>query len=880
MPRRCAFGCKPSDVPMHRFPNLIKFPEIFQSWVSLVGGKLESTSDYEYYKDKRICDIHFTDKDRAGNNRICKESIPSLHIPGQLPDPKVLEQTSTSVQQTQSIQLNATEQLEDACTLHDKEISKHILFEHNYCITNNPRRFKGKASYNIVPLNAKIRQLRSTISRLRKKGQSFQTRLRNAEMLSKTVSFQNVTRNMTKSAQLFVQMQMQTLKKPKGRRFSNEEKVLSLSLYKKSPKCYALLNKYFTLPSAKTMKRLLYKIKISPGINTVIFQKIRKTMSGKPLSDRLCSLMFDEMSLTPHLQYDSHNDLLEGFATNNGKLFANHVLVFMVKGVKENYKQPIAYYFTNSLNKIQLKNIIKSIVKHAQEAGLVILNTVCDQSTVNVGAITELIKESRALFIKDNKEWRHDLIYLNGKSIIPIYDVPHLIKGIRNNLLNKDMLYSIENEEKLVKWEYFQKVYEADKSLGELRLLNKLTEEHINPEKINKMKVKTATQIFSHTVAVATEHLTARSLLQLECKNLIKITLLFDKLFDTLNGNTLHIPNGKIYKGPVKKYSPHHKMWQDAKIILKTIKFRILKKNGDKIRLIETSIPSVQNLIKTIEGMEAIWKNVNERYGFDALLTRNLNQDPIENFFGNIRSYGVRNIMPSTVGFVGAYKALLLNNYNSPHSSKANCEEDGNRCLQSLHFFLTEENKQDSNVPKEEIRISDNIFDQHKQIDAGQRNYVCGWVLKKCLENIVKSCKDCRQNLLDSGTNVNNEFIKRKEYGNKKWLCYPSQELEDCFSELQNITVKYLEKNCPRKNVKENILNLAECIIEYPFDCQIHKEKLKKYFVHQVVNILIYSWCRAINRILSGKISYVGDDETKTAAQLYYNKYKLWKNKK
>ncbi|XP_045454606.1 uncharacterized protein LOC123664023 [Melitaea cinxia] len=142
---------------MHRFPNFIKFADIFQSWVSLVGGKLESTSDYEYYKDKRICDIHFTDKDRARNNRICKESIPSLHIPGQLPVPKALEQTSTSVQQTQSIQLNSTEQLESSymlepaqlpglkCTLHDKEISKHILFEHNYCITT-PKRFKGKAS--------------------------------------------------------------------------------------------------------------------------------------------------------------------------------------------------------------------------------------------------------------------------------------------------------------------------------------------------------------------------------------------------------------------------------------------------------------------------------------------------------------------------------------------------------------------------------------------------------------------------------------------------------------------------------------------------------------------------------------------------------------
>lgn len=71
--------------------------------------------------------------------------------------------------------------------------------------------------------------------------------------------------------------------------------------------------------------------------------------------------------------------------------------------------------------------------------------------------------------------------------------------------------------------------------------------------------------------------------------------------------------------------------------------------------------------------MEAIWHIVSQRYGFDCLLTRNLNQDPIENFFGNVRSYGARNTSPNTKAFEGAYKALLLNNYNSPHSGKANC---------------------------------------------------------------------------------------------------------------------------------------------------------------------------------------------------------------
>ncbi|CAG4990273.1 unnamed protein product [Colias eurytheme] len=106
------------------------------------------------------------------------------------------------------------------------------------------------------------------------------------------------------------------------------------------------------------------------------------------------------------------------------------------------------------------------------------------------------------------------------------------------------------------------------------------------------MRVKSATQLFSHSVAVVTEHLTATGDLNEECRQLVDFTLLMDNLFDSMN-------------------------------------------------------------------------------------------DPVENFFGNIRSYGARNIAPNTMAFEGAFKALLLNNFSSPHSRRANCEEDSNECLQT-----------------------------------------------------------------------------------------------------------------------------------------------------------------------------------------------------
>lgn len=174
------------------------------------------------------------------------------------------------------------------------------------------------------------------------------------------------------------------------------------------------------------MKRLLGQIKLTTGVNPIFFEKIKKTMAERDVPDRLCSLIFDEVSLTANITYNAQTDEMQGFANNKPDRFANHALVFMVKGVKCNFKQPAAYYFTNALDKIELKKIIKTVVKHVVESGLIIVNTVCDQSTVNVGAITELVQESRAMYLRNGKVWRNEVMHIAGQKIIPLYDVPYL----------------------------------------------------------------------------------------------------------------------------------------------------------------------------------------------------------------------------------------------------------------------------------------------------------------------------------------------------------------------------------------------------------------------------------------------------------------------
>lgn len=85
--------------------------------------------------------------------------------------------------------------------------------------------------------------------RVDSKKKLFKSRLQAAEQFADTYIMDKISDKLTATASLFTNLQIrETNKKSHGRRFTLDEKVLSLSLYKRSPKCYRLLSQIFTLP--------------------------------------------------------------------------------------------------------------------------------------------------------------------------------------------------------------------------------------------------------------------------------------------------------------------------------------------------------------------------------------------------------------------------------------------------------------------------------------------------------------------------------------------------------------------------------------------------------------------------------------------------------
>ena len=78
---------------------------------------------------------------------------------------------------------------------------------------------------------------------------------------------------------------------------------------------------------------------------------------------------------------EGFEDLGEYGRTNK---IGNHVLVFLVRDLKENWKQPIAYFISKGPMKADsMKPFLLDCIRHCSEAGLLIKRVTSDQGTNN-----------------------------------------------------------------------------------------------------------------------------------------------------------------------------------------------------------------------------------------------------------------------------------------------------------------------------------------------------------------------------------------------------------------------------------------------------------------------------------------------------------------
>lgn len=261
---------------------------------------------------------------------------------------------------------------------------------------------------------------------------------------------------------------------------------------------------------------------------------------------RYVVLLFDEMKVQSNLVLDKDTGELIGF-TDLGDLdlnfavldktdeIATHALAFIVRGVSTQLKFCLAHFSTNGVTASQLMPIFWEAV--------FILETFCNLwviCTTSDGA------SPNRRFYRLHKSMDGDAdtdvcyrtinLYAPHRFIYFISDAPHLIKTTRNCLYHSGSgtcTRYMWNDGQFILFQHIAQLYYQDIDNG-LKLLPKLTYEHINLSSYSIMQVNLAAQVLSSSVAKV-----LRTFGPPEAAGNSKLCEMVDNFFDCLNVRSL-----------------------------------------------------------------------------------------------------------------------------------------------------------------------------------------------------------------------------------------------------------------------------------------------------------------------------------------------------
>ena len=260
---------------------------------------------------------------------------------------------------------------------------------------------------------------------------------------------------------------------------------------------------------------------------------------------------------------------------------------------------------------------------------------------------------------------------------------------------------------------------------------------------------------------------------------------------------------------------------------------------------VKTDIPCLKNLADTLQGFRLLWKKL-KILGFDSFCTRNINQDPLENFFGCVKSHDFRSNKPTCSQFESIFKSILITSLSSKHSPGYNCEEDSGDFILNSKSLLSgdvpeEDGEEQSKHDDEREKLHDPSICQTETIPEKGHLYIDTPNLIKSIQTKfpeIKSCSDCSASFQkDAVKRPNCTYFKGMHFDAKRVLG-------------KIITLKLSIKQLARKAKR-----WLKAKVNFAFyTCVKHKEKVFELFSQLCIINFLFSTLTYVNRILKGKI--------------------------
>lgn len=319
----------------------------------------------------------------------------------------------------------------------------------------------------------------------------------------------------------------------KEKKYSARIRTFALTLHFYSPKGYRYVRSVFNnnLPSISTIRKWYSSINGKPGYSQEAFTALRckANEANQEGSEVLACLLFDEVAIRKQEEYDHYTDTRLGYityGTNAGEVLAKEALVFMITGINEKFKIPVAYFLIAGLKANEKAALIRNVILLAGKSGVKIVGLGYDGLVTNIATGKELganfIQSDQAYFINPHSD---DKIFL-------FPDACHSLKSTRNRLASLGVLYDGQNNK--IEWRY---VVDLEKYQREhnINLGNKITKAHIQWEK-KRMSVRIAAETLSDSVASAIEFLQKNGVKEFEnSEGTVNFIRRINNIFDILN---------------------------------------------------------------------------------------------------------------------------------------------------------------------------------------------------------------------------------------------------------------------------------------------------------------------------------------------------------
>lgn len=572
----------------------------------------------------------------------------------------------------------------------------------------------------------------------------------------------------------------------KNRKYSPRLRAFALTLHFYSPRAYNYVRSVFEnrLPCVSTIRKWYTAIDGKPGFSQEAFAalKMRANRANTNGDEILTCLIFDEMALRQQEEYDHHNDEKVGLVDYgtvpiNYKLgqLAKHAFVFLIAGINDKFKIPVAYFLTSGLKSEEKAALVQQVILFVSKTGVKVVGMTFDGLVENLATCTELgadFQQNMGYIVNPHSD-EHIFLFL---------DPCHLLKLARNCLASKKIIFDGDN--KLVEWRFIEELEKYQRE-HKVNIGNKINKRHIQWEK-NKMSVRLAAETLSNSTADSIDLLRNLGVIEFEnSEATTKYIRYVNNSFDTLNSKSDDAIGFKCTIS-LKTREDFFNFFGEATVYFRQLK---LEQTGQKTILETRSKTPFFGFILDFRNFEMLHDKYVETNILKSIPTFRFSQDHLELLFGCIRSMFGCNDNPSPKHLQSAWRKLLgQHQITAPDS--ANCANNDVEMLSVLNVSSRAMKSKKNEVPPnwenaansggtnlyecdelvamDELSILDSMIDENdssNQIEKHAVFYLASVLEKSILEarwyKRVK-CEDClnvfREDVITDDTFVNTKM--------------------------------------------------------------------------------------------------------------------------